>query len=103
MKVLIDGEEVECESIEFREDNLIVGASGAGGVHREINGSSMILIEDGILTASMAQYTPDGEENIGETTLSFDDLLESMGRTFIATKFRLDNKEWLEELENVFD
>jgi len=105
MKVLIDGEEVECESIEFREDNLIVGASGAGGTHHEIMGSSMILIEDGVLTASMAEDTPDGEINIGECTIEFSDLLESMAQTRLSTKFRLDNdigKEYLEDMLGIF-
>lgn len=104
MLVLIDGKEVECESIEFRNDDLIVGATCAGGYHQEIKGSSQILIEDDTLTASIAQYNPEcGEDNIGECIINLDDLLQEMGDTVLRTKFKLDNKEFIETMENIFD
>jgi len=102
MTVYIDGQEVECESIQLREDNIIVGCHCAGGYHQEIKGFSNILIQNDVLVAEIADDSPEGTFT-ASCELNLDDLIQEMGKTVLKTKFKLENKEFIEEMNNIFD
>jgi len=99
MSVLIDGKQVECETIEFVNEDLIIGCSGAGGVHTEFYGSSRIAIDGMDLTAEIVAN--DGEVQ-NECIINLDDLLNEMGSTSIRMKHADDDFDDFIELQDLF-
>jgi hypothetical protein len=100
MQVLIDGNPVECNEIELVNDDLIIGCSGAGGSHHEINGSSRISLTAEGLTAEI--YNSQGEiESL--CSLPLDELLVDMDKMTIRMKNYLDNFDEYVTIKEIFE
>lgn len=99
MIVLIDGKEVECETIELIEEGLIIGCTCAGGSHQEIKGSSRITIENGEFTAEMLDSEGESEYT---SIINLSEMFEDMTKSVIRMRHKHDNKEYYESFEHIF-
>ena len=93
MKVLIDGNEVEAETIEILHENQIIGCHCNGGVHTEVLGDYRITLDEDSITLDVGN-----EEEEQSCTLNIDDLLSEMEKTTIVMR----NKDQIIHLYNMF-